>query len=492
MIVPMWWWLSLGACTDDPRTAGPPTRPSPAGPPPPATVEVAEGPHGRIALARRFAITTEDAGPFTLACTSPLEPEERHVARGLGAGELPLFGLLGSTPYTCVLRDAWDRELWSGGFETDPVPADLPGFRVSGDPDRAALDTGYTLFSHWQIGTGIRNYRLVVADGQGRIRWWLDLPEAVQGGVAATWTGTSLVLGGGGVPPSVRDLDGEVRFEVGPPAHPDPDDDVYHHEAVLTPLGLLSLQSVPDGDGRATWKGFRLEVTDPVDGEVRWSFDSRPARAAGELPPGGPDEPDPYHANAVTWRDDDPDGPSVWVSLKRLQQILRIDRTTGALSYIGHQGDRTLVDPEGRELPDTEWFWGQHAPEIVGRDLLVYDNGPYREPPRYSRVVAYHLDDPGQATLRWSWTEPGWYEPNFGSVQTLPGGTVLVATGHASHVAGTGGEADHGWLAELDPAAGEVVWRLDFDAWYHTTYRAQFVDGCALFVNERYCPATAP
>lgn len=462
-------------------------------PPPPTPVAVRHEPDGAVGLARRFSIEADTDEPLRLTCATPDDPGERHVLDREGPGELRLYGLLAEHRWTCDLRDRWDRPLWAGSFETGALPPDLPTLLRSGDPARAEVDEGYLLFSHWRIGVGDRVFRLVIADPEGRIRWWLHLPEARAGGIEARWLGDAMVIGGGGVTPSIRDLSGEARFSVGPPTHPDPEDDVYHHEAALTPAGLLSLERVPDSEGAVAWQGFLIRVTDPRDGAETWSFDSRDARRLGLLPPGTPDEDDPYHANAVTWRDDDPEGPSVWVSLKAMQQILRIDRTTGALSYVGHLGPHALVDPGGAPLGEDEWFWGQHAPEIVGRSLLVYDNGNHRPAgERRSRVVAYSLDGPDRATRLWSWTEPRWFEPNFGSAQSLSRGTVLVATGHSPDAPGTGGENDHGWFAEIDPAAGDVVWRLDFGSWSDTTYRARFVPGCELFANRRYCPAGAP
>jgi hypothetical protein len=33
------------------------------------------------------------------------------------------------------------------------------------------------------------------------------------------------------------------------------------------------------------------------------------------------------------------------------------------------------------------------------------------------------------------------------------------------------------------------VWRLDFTESTDTLYRAQWVDGCSLFANQRFCEA---
>jgi hypothetical protein len=61
---------------------------------------------------------------------------------------------------------------------------------------------------------------------------------------------------------------------------------------------------------------------------------------------------------------------------------------------------------------------------------------------------------------------------------------VLVATGHT-----TGQGTGPGWILEVDPATDEVVWRLDFTSWTDGLYRAERIDGCAVFGNVRTCPA---
>ena len=103
--------------------------------------------------------------------------------------------------------------------------------------------------------------------------------------------------------------------------------------------------------------------------------------------------------------------------------------------------------------------------------------------------MALRVDGPARtAELAWSWAEFGWYEPNWGDVDELPNGAVLIAMAHSYCL---GGNPDHrGSLVEVVPP-GDVAWRLDFLDADDSLYRAQRIDGCTLFANSRFCPAVA-
>lgn len=439
--------------------------------------------------------SAEPAGPFAVDLQLDLGAPglvrcedgdgDDHAIAVPDARPVRAHGLLAGTTYVCSsvgLRGA--GPVWSAEVST-PEAAGLPELAVSVDADGAVAHDGYVVFTHWARGTAGWAHRVIVVDAEGRPRWSRSFPQARSGGIAADWTGDRFVIGGGGIPPSLWTLDGDQEERVAPPAFPDPEDDVYNHEARWTPDGLLSLQTVPDSDGVHTWRGFRVEVTDPTTDEVTWRFDSREAVEVGVLPPGDGLDDDPYHANAVSWRDDDPWGPSMWVSLRGKRMLLRVDRESGAMTQLGQGGDYALVDASGQALPDEQWFQGQHAPHPVGDRFLVYDNGTFRSAPRTTRVAAYEQRD-DEVVFLWDWSEPGWFEPNYGSVQWLPRGRVLVGSGHCASCA-SAQAADRSWIAELDPARGEVLWRASFARAEDTVYRATWVDGCTLFRNQRYC-----
>jgi hypothetical protein len=119
----------------------------------------------------------------------------------------------------------------------------------------------------------------------------------------------------------------------------------------------------------------------------------------------------------------------------------------------------------------------------------VYDNGTDRPGGSYSRVAEYELDlDAREATLLWSWTEPGWYDPIVGDADWLPNGHVLVTQGFNRCLDFFGDDVSE--LVELQPP-DTVVWRMTWPTRDHTVYRSERYDGCAVFANARYCPAVA-
>ncbi|MEZ4235261.1 MAG: aryl-sulfate sulfotransferase [Myxococcota bacterium] len=320
------------------------------------------------------------------------------------------------------------------------------------------------------------------------MRWYLDVDDATTGGLAG-WIlpdGRLVVGGGQGSPPSIRTLSGDVLYQVPPADQIDPG---YHHEALLSPEGLARVAARAgdvglDGVG---FEGFRIEAWDPRSDTLAWSFASQPQVDRGLLVP-TPGDDDPFHANAVVFADD-VDGPAVWVSLRGLGTLMRIDRDSAEVTgFFGPDRGVALQLPDGTAAADTEWFWGQHAPQIQGDLVTVYDNGGRRPGGlRYSRIARYRQLAPDRAELVWDWTEPGWYETNFGSVIDVPDtdGHVLVGTGHCGSCPPAG---DASWIAEVDPATGSVVWRFDFVDDAYSVYRAQPLSGCGLFANRRYCP----
>jgi hypothetical protein len=195
-----------------------------------------------------------------------------------------------------------------------------------------------------------------------------------------------------------------------------------------------------------------------------------------------PGDRDPWHPNSLAVVED-ADGPGVYVSLYYSQEIIRIDRTTGAVTWhLGLDRDFTLTGGA--------WFSKLHAIDIFpgpnGDLLYLYDNGTTVD---QSRAMALELDIAArEATIAWEWTEPTWFEPNWGDVDQTERGTVFVTMSHAWC---RDAALDHlGAFVEIDPASGEVVSRVDFLDEADESYRGQRIDGCDLFANDRYC-ATA-
>lgn len=429
-----------------------------------------------------------DAGDATVVCTADLDPSEVHIWRGTVApsAEVHLSGLLADTLYLCELS-LNDQVVAAAEARTPPQLWPQPVWAVtssSDDPHR-----GYTLFNTWTVGNPT-DQKLWVVDPQGRPRFVLPISEPDNGGVEFTvlpLTGKFLAGGGYGYPPTLLHPWGEVQAQA-----PDPTSGFkWHHDVIEVADGVVaslsqSIDTTPDGE---LYQGFEIEERDLWNHEVYWVWTSQSAVDAGTLEPGlgGPDR---YHANALSYVPDDPDGPAYWVSLAYKNRIIRISRDTREITWqLGHRGDFDLVDTDGNPLDDAEWFFHGHDPEIRLPKLLVHDNGVGRPGvPDSSRVVEYELDLANKtATRLWSWTEPGWYENVLGDADRLENGHVLVAQGHC-YFCPTGDPDRRSSVLEMIPETGEVVWRLQFEALTAGVYRAERVDGCDLFANQRYCP----
>jgi hypothetical protein len=299
------------------------------------------------------------------------------------------------------------------------------------------------------------------------------------------WAPPYLVAGGGqSLPPTQLTLDGDEVFR-----GPELDEPLfYHHEArgvdVDGTAGILTLATTILDKANATYStaqaGFRAEVHDPATGELLWTWD-----VSDHLDDWGPPAPkvDPWHANAMTWEGD---GHS-WISARGTNHVTRIDRTTGRATHVlGADGTVTLLDADGNERPSDDWFSGQHGPAQHGDRLFLLDNGRTRR--GFSRAVEYRLDlVASTATEAWTWTEDGWFEPYYGNVDLLPGGHVLVASGHCNRCDGTGGPERRAFAAEIDQATNEVLWRMDFVDPGASLFRAQYVAPCDLFHHVGRC-----
>jgi hypothetical protein len=270
-----------------------------------------------------------------------------------------------------------------------------------------------------------------------------------------------------------------------------------HHSELLPDGAYLSLTGSDESAGDNEWVGVGVELWSPEQG-VLWSWSTQPLIDAGVM-----EEPDeeartPYTANAVVLVDD-PLGQGVWVSSYSRQELWRIDRLTGDPTHLLGPGvGFTVEDREGNVLGREELPHTQHDPQFTSGPLgphtrvLLYDNGLHRPGGEYSRVVEYDLDLEREVMIRlWSWTEPGWFDPTMGGVQRLPEDHVLVAQGFNENR--SPGSLDSSSLVELGPLPGsgerQVVWRLDLQDQAWPIYRAERVDGCAVFGNLGQCEA---
>lgn len=490
------------ASTDDDTATGPtdPTDPTHTTPPADcAQITSATSEQGVQAMEQRITVALDRQGDVWATCTAAAEPEELHLVESSGTSDghtLVLRGLLANVDYTCEVHSACGGPSEPVAFTTG-IPEGVPQLSATTNPS-ATMSGVYTLFNT-QNGCGNSAVAWVmIADPDGRIRWTYPVGTDLVTDLDATLIDANTIHIGGGwgtfsVGQSNRgifrtiELSGQVLVER---QLPDFGLGFNHHSEPLADGSYLTLTGSTDSEGNHDWIGVGVEQWSPEDGVI-WTWDSQHLVDVGFL-----DEPSvfdffpTYHANAVEFVTD-PLGEAMWISNFGTEQLWRIDRASGELTHVfGHDGQFRLRDVAGNPLPDAEYPWVQHGPDYTsdGR-VLVYDNGSGRPGGSYSRVAEYQLDlQADDATLLWSWTEPGWSDPIIGDADYLPNGNVLVTQGYAKCLFQTNNDVSE--VVELTPP-DTVVWRLTWPSDSHAVYRSQRYDGCAVFGNARYCPAVA-
>ncbi|MBA2321559.1 MAG: aryl-sulfate sulfotransferase [Deltaproteobacteria bacterium] len=423
-------------------------------------------------------------GPCTLTCSGGGEQWEETGSDFEWTGLLPGFA------YACTLDGP-------GGVAAFPVQLDPPPSTLAA-PVITGTTSDLTLFNQVRDGDFPR---AILVDGAGRVRWWMDLPDDPNVGIEVAFLPDSpfgrVVLAGGGdtVPPTMFTLDGAVAWSaplLGVAGG------IWHHDAAWLPdVGLvvgLSEQDNHRPDGEGTWTGFAVETHDPTLDQRTWSWTSQQGVDNGGLPAAA-NGADAYHANSVQWVPDDPEGEAWWLSLKRLNQVVRLDPAGAVTWALGVGGDFALLRADGTPADASEWFYGQHAPEAQPTadpniwSVYVHDNGMDRpNGALFSRAMRLDVDRAAStATIGWEWTEEGWYEPVFGDVDLLASGDVLVTMGHCPQCPGAPPERGSA-IVEVDVPTGDVLWRADFTP-EESMYRAQRIDPCAWYPQNRTaCP----
>jgi hypothetical protein len=168
--------------------------------------------------------------------------------------------------------------------------------------------------------------------------------------------------------------------------------------------------------------------------------------------PGGagplPDAYDWNHSNGVVYN---PDDDSVYISVRHLSRITRIDYATGEIVY--NMG--FYMPSDDTDFGD-DLFSFQHAPEPQPNgNLLLFDNGNRRHhrdatgATGVSKAIelAFNGHPPTSAQIVFEYTLP-FYSQVQGDADRLPNGNTLVAV------------SVRGILIEVD-ASGTEVWRLE-------------------------------
>ncbi|MFT4627199.1 MAG: hypothetical protein ACI8PZ_005880 [Myxococcota bacterium] len=434
-------------------------------------------------LTRRLEVELSQPAPIDVDCTTADSPQEHIHLRSPAARShvVDVAGLLADTEWSCTAATASDTA--DIALRIDPLPEDFPQWTVETDGTPWGA---YTLVHYWSHKDASVQSRAIVVDPEGRPRWFLDHLHRAEAGVEVKWLGEQLLIAGGGaqdhgVAPTLVNLAGEVQF-----AFPEfaEGGGIWHHDAIVLPDGaILGVATSDNVDlSGAPFTGLRLEARHPDTGELTWTWDSQAAVDAAILPGRDP------HGNAIQYVEDD-DGPSLWVSGKLIDGVFRIAYPSGEVTWrMGAGADFALFDAAGESLDGSAWFFGQHAIEREGDRLLLYDNGvraPIPEEDRTSRALELQLDlEARTATVVWEYTEPLWLEPNWGDADRLPNGNRLLGIGHCWSCDGVGEGRSR--IIEVTPE-GHSVWRLTFHGRKDALYRADRLDGCALFGNRRYC-----
>lgn len=341
-----------------------------------------------------------------------VSPEETEAATSHTA---TLYGLTADVlcHFAVVAGDATSTDQT---ISTDPLPNGLPRFEVETpitDPDVGPLLLTST------INLDADHSAIEVVDTSGAPVWYRTVDAGVVS-VRATSDGRGVyyvaerrhareanalvVLG----------FDGTEEVFTIPEVHHDaiegPDGgwvtvvSVYQDVDGTNVAGDEVVEVAPDGTTRVVWDAFE---NIPVVENTGWT--------ASQLD----DAADWTHANGLVY---DPSDDSYVVSFYFTQQVVKIDRSTGATRWIlgGLDSDFTFADGEE--------FGPQHAPDLMDGGLRVFDN---RGSSKGSRMAEYALDDSaGTATLTWSFEYPGGaWTPVLGDVRRFADGGALGSWG---------------------------------------------------------------
>ncbi len=450
-------------------------------------------------LAVELTVTLDRAATVSVTCTSPDDPEEELAATfEHPKAPLRMHGLLADTRYTCAV-DAIDGAAtasWTGDVISGSIPEGFPAWTTAPGADAA----GYVLFNTVTLAPKVPNEpRWILVDPEGRIRWYRELlaPDESRTniGVELAWVPEReaiLACGGDGIEPAFYDLDGGIT----PIALPTDDLTSFHHDCQLLPDGsVLGLRNA-----RAFVSGVEVPGTDVVivrpDGTESWRWSLQTAVDAGVVTSYTPEQlrnvGDPWHANAVAYLEDDGEGSAIWLSLKADNRLLRIAYPAGDVTrWVGVGGPERMEDAKGKEVPDGSWFYSQHGVdyrlEADGLHIFLYDNGSGRPGPNGSRALeivdaggfwreVHDFDDGGST----------WYTPLWGDVDWLSDGRDLIAKPHCWDCVAVPVEQRTEILVH-DRTRAREDWRLNFALDTDTLYRAQWIHGCDIFGNRRYC-----
>ena len=345
----------------------------------------------------------------------------------------------------------------------------LPAIRVNVCEEQA-MQPGSTLVNFCNHGIGAP-ITIAVLDAHGNIVWshrryspkqmWGQTANApdLRGDIDARTTergvligGTNIVEGIARVHAALVSWEGEVLWEC--PV-------VNHHHIHQTPGGTYMFLV----DDRRAFSKFRgttlvgdqIVEWDPKTNAMVWNwhlFDHHEPES---------DRSDYSHANTI---EPDPRDNGLIISCRNMNQLVKLDRTTGDIVWrLGVGGDFAM--------DAADYFYHQHSPELQPNgNILLFDNGtgrPEAHGGEFSRALELKVDERDmKAEAVWSYRhDPDLFCPIWSDADRQPNGNTLITFGTR-----TPGETTR--YVEVT-SAGEVVWDLELQPSGWGTYRAERV-----------------
>lgn len=378
-------------------------------------------------------------------------------------------GLLASTTYVCS-----DQCTTTLTFQTEPLPQKLQSAFIPIDPNRLDLPWMFGQYSYIDAQANWHFYYLV-ADPQGRIRYYFDSPNAGSVEVVHMGTGAEFLVAtatdetpdeecflyysglpipctegipgrmnmlqeqttpiletdyvcehdrGFGEPHSVKQLpNGDIlTFKTGIAVNK-ADQDVYYailitqFDAAGNVVGYWCSEEHAEQHGASQGLPVVENPQPPASGQLSW------------LDPGA----DPYHANALCVNCEE---GHLWVSLRSLHAVLSLDvrgGLTGApISWVlgGLTNQFELFDEDGH--PTDDIFRNQHDVRADGLGQFTVFNNGWNEAldgiDGHSEALLFDVDVEARvaSTVKSWYLSEDWSQPIFGSVDTNSDGLHLV------------------------------------------------------------------
>jgi hypothetical protein len=159
---------------------------------------------------------------------------------------------------------------------------------------------------------------------------------------------------------------------------------------------------------------------------------------------------DPLHVNSISFAEDG----TLFVSLKGLSEVLRVDYKTGKIMDRISEKNWTFKND-----PFNGFRSQHHVQSLAANKIILFDNGVLtRNSDRPSRAVEYELDyNTKVATLLWEYRADftNYKRDGGGSVQRLQNGNTLIGWGMCSNLA-IGSSKSYPIFTEVNPHGEKV------------------------------------